>query len=147
MEHGSNLSTTPIAVMGCRQFLPLSVVQLKGKHCRKSHCRNGVVDGFEHGFTAQVCNDWLSDNFENCTSEICTSGDRTSGEPPVIFYKQSYLKFGTSILTPKIAAKSNSRRAFGKRKKVLRDMKKKSVVSRRIYDQESSRWKTTFTRS
>ena len=27
----------------CRQCLPLSVVQLKGKHCRKPHCRNGVV--------------------------------------------------------------------------------------------------------
>ena len=32
--------------MGCRQCLPLSVVQLKGKHCRKPHCRNGVVDTF-----------------------------------------------------------------------------------------------------
>ena len=30
--------------MGNRQCLPLSVVQLKGKHCRKPHCRNGVVD-------------------------------------------------------------------------------------------------------
>ena len=32
--------------MGCQQSLPLSVVQLKGKHCRKPHCRNGVVDMF-----------------------------------------------------------------------------------------------------
>ena len=32
--------------MGCRQCLPLSVVQLKGKHCRKLHCHNGVVDTF-----------------------------------------------------------------------------------------------------
>ena len=32
--------------MGCRQCLHLSVVQLKGKHCRKPHCRNGVVDTF-----------------------------------------------------------------------------------------------------
>ena len=39
-----NVSTTPITAMGCRQCLPLSVVQLKGKHCRKPHCRNGVVD-------------------------------------------------------------------------------------------------------
>ena len=30
--------------MECRQCLPLSVVQLKGKHYRKPHCRNGVVD-------------------------------------------------------------------------------------------------------
>ena len=41
-----NVSTTPITAMGCRQCLPLSVVQLKGKHCRKLHCRNGVVDTF-----------------------------------------------------------------------------------------------------
>ena len=32
--------------MGCQQCLPLSVVQLKGKHCRKPHCHNGVVDTF-----------------------------------------------------------------------------------------------------
>ena len=43
-----NVSTTPITAMGCRQCLPCSVVQLKGKHCRKSHCRNGVVDTFGH---------------------------------------------------------------------------------------------------
>ena len=45
---GPNISTTPITAMGCRQCLPLSVVQLKGKHCRKPHCRNGVVDTFGH---------------------------------------------------------------------------------------------------
>ena len=38
--------------MGCRQCLPLSVVHLKGKHCRKPHCRNGVVNTFRH----DVCN-------------------------------------------------------------------------------------------
>ena len=32
--------------MGCQQCLPLSVVQLKRKHCRKPHYRNGVVDTF-----------------------------------------------------------------------------------------------------
>jgi hypothetical protein len=37
---------TLITAMGCRQCLLLSVVQLKGKHCRKPHCRNGVVDTF-----------------------------------------------------------------------------------------------------
>ena len=42
----SNVSTTPITAMGYRQCLTLSVVQLKGKHCRKPHCRNGVVDTF-----------------------------------------------------------------------------------------------------
>ena len=41
-----NVSTTPITAMGCRQCLPLSVVQLKGKHCQKPHCRNGVVGTF-----------------------------------------------------------------------------------------------------
>ena len=30
--------------MGYRQCLPLSVVQLKSKHCQKPHSRNGVVD-------------------------------------------------------------------------------------------------------
>ena len=30
-----NGSATPIRIMGCRQYLPLSVVQLKDKHCRK----------------------------------------------------------------------------------------------------------------
>ena len=38
---GPNLSTTPIK--GCPQCLPLSVVQLKGKHCWKPHCLDGVV--------------------------------------------------------------------------------------------------------
>ena len=42
-----NVSTTSITAMGCRQCIPLSVVQLKGKHCRKPQCRNGVVDTFE----------------------------------------------------------------------------------------------------
>ena len=40
---GLNVSSTPIMAMGCRQCLPLSVVLLKGKHCKKPRC-NGVVD-------------------------------------------------------------------------------------------------------
>ena len=36
------ISTTPITAMGCQQCLPLSVVQLKGKHCRKPHCRRYI---------------------------------------------------------------------------------------------------------
>ena len=36
----------PLRQRGCRQCLPLSVVELKGKHCRKPHCCNGVVDTF-----------------------------------------------------------------------------------------------------
>ena len=47
--HSPNVSTTPITAMGCRQCLPFSVVQLKGKHCRKPHCHNGVVDMFGLG--------------------------------------------------------------------------------------------------
>jgi hypothetical protein len=47
-SHGSKVSITPIMAMGCRQCLPLSNVQLKGKHCRKPHCHNGVVDTFGH---------------------------------------------------------------------------------------------------
>ena len=42
--------------MGCRQCLPFSVVQLKGKHCRKAHCRNGVVDTFgQWVYKAPLC--------------------------------------------------------------------------------------------
>ena len=43
-QYCSNVSTTPITAMGCWQCLSLSVLQLKGKHCRKPHCRNGVVE-------------------------------------------------------------------------------------------------------
>ena len=39
----------PLRQWGCQKCLPLSVVQLKGKHCQKPHCRNGVVDTFGHG--------------------------------------------------------------------------------------------------
>ena len=46
--HSLNVSTTRISVMGYLQCLPLSVVQLKGKHCQKPHCRNGVVDMLGH---------------------------------------------------------------------------------------------------
>ena len=45
-----NIPTTPITAMGCRQYLPLSVVQLQGKHCQKAHCHNGVADTFWQGW-------------------------------------------------------------------------------------------------
>ena len=45
----SYVSTIHITAMGCQQCLPLSVVQLKGKHCQKLHYRNGVVDRFRPG--------------------------------------------------------------------------------------------------
>ena len=38
----------PLRQWGAGQCLSLSGVQLKGKHCRKPHCRNGVVDTFGH---------------------------------------------------------------------------------------------------
>ena len=43
-----SVSTSPITAMGCRQCWPLSVFQLKGKHCRKANYRNGVLDTFGH---------------------------------------------------------------------------------------------------
>jgi hypothetical protein len=46
VQYGWNVSTTPITAMGCRQCLPLTIVQLNDKHCRKPHCRNWVVDTF-----------------------------------------------------------------------------------------------------
>ena len=49
-NNSPNVSTTPIMAMGCRQCLSLTVVHLKGKHCRKPHCRNGVVGTFEHSW-------------------------------------------------------------------------------------------------
>ena len=50
----SNVSTTPITAMGCLECLPLSDVQLIGKHCQSPHCLNGVVDTFGHGSIADV---------------------------------------------------------------------------------------------
>ena len=44
LKQGPNVFRTPILAMRCRQCSPLSVVQLKSKHCRKFHCRNGVVN-------------------------------------------------------------------------------------------------------
>ena len=53
LKHRSNVSTTPITAMGCQQHLPLSVVQLKGKHWWKPYCGNGVVHMFKHLATAR----------------------------------------------------------------------------------------------
>ena len=50
-----NVSTTPIMAMGCQECLPVSVVQLKGKHCRKPYCHNGVVDTFGQYLNCQNC--------------------------------------------------------------------------------------------
>ena len=46
--YGHQIKKTLPCEMGCRKCLPLSVVQLKGKHCWKPHCLNGVVDMFGH---------------------------------------------------------------------------------------------------
>ena len=37
--------------MGCQQCLPLSVVQLKGKHCRRPIAVMGVANAFQHWTT------------------------------------------------------------------------------------------------
>ena len=42
-----NVSTTPITAMGYRQCLPLSVVQLKGKHCRHPIAIMEVANAFQ----------------------------------------------------------------------------------------------------
>ena len=38
-----NVFTIPIMAMGCRQCLPFSVVQLKGKHCQKTIAVNPIA--------------------------------------------------------------------------------------------------------
>ena len=60
--------------MACQQYLPLSVVQLKGKHCRKPHCCNGVLDMFGHGL-------------EGSGDVVCLGGHRSQGdlEGPVVW--------------------------------------------------------------
>ena len=55
--------------MRCRQCLPLSVVPLKGKHCRKPHCRNGVVDTFGH--CTAGCHKSLITRFVLCSIMQC----------------------------------------------------------------------------
>ena len=66
--HSPNVSTTPIMAMGCRQCLPLSIVQLKGKHCRKLRCRNGVVDTFKHvSVTSELQRVGVSSHYELMT--------------------------------------------------------------------------------
>ena len=50
-----NVFTIPIMAMGCRQCLPFSVVQLKGKHCQKTHGCNMVVDIFGHNHCTAIC--------------------------------------------------------------------------------------------
>ena len=67
---GPNIPTTPITAMGCRQCLPLSIVQLKGKHCRKPHCHNGVVDTFGLGFIVEITYGLQNIVFES-TPPIC----------------------------------------------------------------------------
>ena len=41
--------------MGYQQCLSLSVAQLKCKHCRNPHCRNGFVDTFGQVLTFLIC--------------------------------------------------------------------------------------------
>ena len=56
----------------CRQCLPLSVVQLKGKHCRKPHCHNGVVDHMGHSLhsLSETGNEDVLENIEITTDNL-----------------------------------------------------------------------------
>ena len=67
-----------VPAMGFRQCLSLSVIQLKGKHCWKRHCRIGVVDTFGH------CTKLGADNFAKNTPDALefncpTSKPKSSG--------------------------------------------------------------------
>ena len=42
----NSVSTISIMLMGGWQSLPVSVVQLRGKHCQKPNCHNEFVDMF-----------------------------------------------------------------------------------------------------
>ena len=59
-SQGANVSATLIMGMGCQQCLLLSVVQLKGNHCPKPHCRNGMVGTFGQGLVVEylINNGW-----------------------------------------------------------------------------------------
>ena len=60
--------------MGCRQCLPLRFVQLKGKHCLKPHCHNGVVDTFGQCFgDPQRTADFR--HAKLCVCQLCDSKD------------------------------------------------------------------------
>ena len=72
--------------MGCWQCLPLSVVQLKGKHCRKSHCRNRVVDTF--GQSMLQADDYtIFDSRNNQMYQLSKSQTQTPAEPTETFRK------------------------------------------------------------
>ena len=68
MWYSPNVSTTSVTAMGCRQCFPLSVVQLKGKHCPKPHCCNGVVDAFRQCVASKV---WTIENNTNFNYFFC----------------------------------------------------------------------------
>ena len=45
-KNANVICESSLTVMGCWQCSPLILVELKGKHCGKLHCHNGVVDTF-----------------------------------------------------------------------------------------------------
>ena len=55
---GPNVSTTPSMAVGCLAMFTSQIVQLKGKHCQKLHCRNGVVDTFRPGVPGGAPKQW-----------------------------------------------------------------------------------------
>ena len=80
-----NIYTTPITAMGCRQCLPPSVVHLKGKHCRKPHCHNRVVDTFgprSNRFVVQNCTIDFGQYLEIMVSVVGAREKIHLGSPP-----------------------------------------------------------------
>ena len=72
----SNISTTPITAMRCRQSLLLSVVQLKGKHCRKPHCRGcRYVWSMSGNECVIIFNTRIFRDFSRYISNMISAGD------------------------------------------------------------------------
>ena len=95
-----NVSTTPITAMGCRQCLSLSVVQLKGKHCRHPIAVMGVVNTFGLNHFVRVVpfpkyideNKWSLRDHSNITLGGCW----TFSDPPT--QSNDYVIFEWSLI-------------------------------------------------
>ena len=72
----SNISTTPITAMRCRQYLSLSVVQLKSKH-QKHHCTKvRFCSLFSGGFITAIVVIHRKGNWQN--APLCTVQTNTA---------------------------------------------------------------------
>ena len=79
LDQYPKVSTITITAISCRQCLPHSALQLKGKHYWKPHCRNGVVDTFEQCQTkcrilAQIASRKKSGNRQFLLTPMCYDG-------------------------------------------------------------------------